>query len=120
MPFITLAIQRKTGTNEMDYLLKGIGGLHMLTSIPSLFILTAWIKRSRKSGSLVRWIWARAAWFLIAGAILDITLLSSMTKDWLKGFATAQLLLDVYVLIYVCWSRKVRDVFSDFPQPSGK
>ena len=78
--------------------------------------------RRRPAGSqLTRYIWAHGRVFLALSALADLALAAqSMTQEFTPGSLSSLLLvlrafLDVYFLIFILASRRVRDVFADFP-----
>ena len=109
----------------------GAGVVAMLRSavsvyalIPSLIaapVLYALVSRAPSSRKLVRWIWARGRMILIVAAILDCAV--SLAASGIAGGETADLnaglllaaVFDVYFLVYIVATRRVRDVFADFP-----
>jgi len=118
LPLVVFATQRKTGSSDLNYLLGDIGLSQAAASILPLIVLVAWFKRNPGGGTFVRWIWRWGRPILMASAAADFVLRVLVTTSWLKTFAAAQLLLDVYIVVYLMMSRKARDVFLDFPEPS--
>jgi len=115
-PIAVFAIARKTGNTEMNYLLSEIGVAHIFASMPALLVLTAWFKRNPSSPVWVRHVWLNGRMLLIISAMADLSLRLVMTVNWWKPLAVAFVLLDIYVVIYIVISQRVRDVFTDFPE----
>ena len=89
----------------------------------ALLVIAAWCRRTPSATRVPRWIWTRGRTFLAASAILDLVLpvyapfqesygVWQLTTPRLIGAA-----LDTYFLAYLLASRRVRDVFSQFPMP---
>lgn len=118
MPIVFYSLRRSGETGGMGVLLDASHFLlYMACSIPALAVLMAWNHRLPAGGSRARWVWARGRWFLLASALLDLAVRILLTANLLKGLALLQLLLDVYVVVYIFVSARVRDVFADFPAP---
>lgn len=97
------------------------------TLIPSLVaapVLYALFARGPSSTKLVRWIWAHGRSMLVLAAALDCAL--SVIGSRLLGGDVADLapgplvvaLFDVYFLVYILATPRVRDAFADFPPPN--
>ena len=78
--------------------------------------------RSPASGRWVRWIFAHGRILLAVSALLDVVLaLAGVSLENVESGdqRTALVLLgaafDIYFLVYLLFSKRVRDVFSDFP-----
>ena len=125
MMLILAATTRGRTSGGMEAFLPG--GEHPmsigLTAIPAMLVLYARVRRSHKAGDFVRRIWKRGRLLLGLSAALEIAtgaflLYSSVGEardaDLLR---VAFLMLDVYILLYMVFSKHVRDVFSDFPPP---
>lgn len=103
------------------------GTVTLYAFIPSLVavpVLYALLARAPSSSAVVRWIWSHGRGILIVAALLDaaISLASSgiiggdvMNLD--AGFLVATL-FDAYFLVYIFVTRRIRDVFADFPDAS--
>lgn len=94
--------------------------------VPSLIaapVLYALVFRAPSSKKLVRWIWAHGRSILVLAAILDcITSVagSGVIGGDVSDLAAAPLLtalFDAYFLVYILVTRRIRDVFTDFPPP---
>jgi hypothetical protein len=95
------------------------------TLVPSciaFLVLFSLVARSPSGGRGVRWIFARGRLLLVLAAVIDLGLaVGSMSLQQVEAGdeRVAGLLLsaffDVYFLIYLLFSKRVRDVFADFP-----
>lgn len=108
--------------SDVATMLRGAASVYAL--VPSLVaapLLYALIFRSPASTKAVRWIWAHGRTILTAAAILDCA--ASITASGVIGGDVADVsgglllaaIFDVYFLVYVLATRRVRDVFADFP-----
>jgi len=94
-----------------------------LPSLIAVPVLYALVFRAPSSTKLIRWIWAHGRSILAIAAILDCAALffgSSVIGGDISDVAAGALLaamFDIYFLIYILATRRVRDVFADFPPP---
>ena len=117
VPFTVFAIARKTQSEDMFYLLSDANSLiYLLCSLPALVIAVCWSRRTPKGGIWVRWLWSQGRGWLTASALLDLSLRIATTTNFFKGFTLAACLLDIYIVVYLFMSVRVRDVFEDFPE----
>jgi hypothetical protein len=91
-----------------------------ITALPALMVLFALFRRSPKAGVLARWAWKHGRVLLAASAVLEIAASVLMLGELpsaadFGSLRLAFLILDVYILVYVLASKRVRDSFSDFP-----
>lgn len=100
------------------------GTISIYELIPSLVaapVLIALIRRAPSSATVVRWIWSHGRILLILAAILDCVV--SIGASRIIGadavdLQVGQLLLaafDIYFLVYILATPRVRDAFADFP-----
>lgn len=95
----------------------------LVPSLVAVPVLYALVFRAPSSKKLVRWIWAHGRSILMLAAILDC--IASLVGSGAIGgdisdLAAATLLtalFDAYFLVYILVTRRVRDVFADFPPP---
>lgn len=102
------------------------GAVSVYALIPSVLaapVLYALVARAPTSNKLVRWIWAHGRATLLVAALLDCAV-SVATSGITGGDAadvSAEFLVaaafDVYFLVYIIATRRVRDAFADFPPP---
>lgn len=123
--FLLLAIYMlgsiKGSTGDMGLLLQT--GDHpsslAITAVPAALVLFALIRRSPSGGRFPRSIWKRGRALLATSALLEIGMavfyLTTLTAGETPSLAVAFLFLDVYILSYVLFSKRVKDTFSDFP-----
>ncbi|MFC1681890.1 hypothetical protein ACFL1S_08995, partial [Pseudomonadota bacterium] len=81
----------------------------------------ALVRRVPDAGKTWQWIWNKCRAFLMASATLELTLLTTyvlMGKRELDGVVMAFTYLDLMILIYLFRSRRLIDVFKDFPGPA--
>jgi hypothetical protein len=96
----------------------------LLPSLVAALVLYALVFRSPSSGKFIRWMWAHGRSILVVAAVLDCGALivgSSITGGGDVGDVAAGPLVaamfDIYFLIYILATRRVRDVFASFPPP---
>jgi hypothetical protein len=123
--FVLLAIYMlgsvKGTTSNMGVLLQG--GDHpsslAITALPALMVLIALTRRSPNGGRIPRSIWKRGRALLATSALLEIGIgvfyLATLTVGETPSLAVAFLFVDVYILFYLLFSKRVKDTFSDFP-----
>lgn len=87
-------------------------------------VLYALLCRGPSSTRLVRWFWAHGRTILIFAAVADCAvsiggsgLIDGDISD-LKPLSLLTALFDVYFLVYILATRRVRDAFADFPPPA--
>lgn len=87
-------------------------------------VLYALLCRGPSSTRLVRWCWAHGRTILAFAAIADcvVSLGGSGLTDGdvgsLRPISLLSALFDVYFLVYILATRRVRDAFRDFPPPA--
>jgi len=103
-------------------MLRGTVSIYAL--IPSLVaapVLCALLARGPSSPTLVRWIWSNGRTILILAAILDCIVSigsSGIIGGDVVNVSPGMLVLamfDIYFLVYILATRRVRDAFADFP-----
>jgi hypothetical protein len=88
-------------------------------------VLYALVSRSPSSTKLIRWFWSHGRSILAVAAILDCAIavydsgaigrdLTDLNAGWLVAA-----LFDVYFLVYILATPRVRDAFGDFPPPAA-
>jgi hypothetical protein len=94
----------------------------LVSSVIAALILFTLCRRVPTAPDWVRWIWAHGRIFLALSAALDITLLlialvrqGEINDQSLLSLCAAA--IDLYFLVYVLAARRVRHVFSEFPEP---
>jgi uncharacterized protein (DUF983 family) len=98
----------------------------MLTDLPAVLVLFAIGHRVPNGHDFMRRVWKSGRLLLLASYIGGITLFSYLNKDvitdpssWDFPDAMLVVMLDVVVVAYLLLSQRVRDVFLDFPNPTG-
>lgn len=100
------------------------GTVTIYAFVPSLVaapVLYGLLCRAPTSTYLVRWFWSHGRTLLILAAILDGAgsigssgIIGGDVADLSAGFLVAAL-FDAYFLVYLFATRRIRDVFADFP-----
>jgi hypothetical protein len=94
----------------------------LLPSLLAALVLYALCRRVPSASGAVRWIWAHGRLILAAAAALDVALLSVslLGHGDFNDQSFAPLLagiVDLYFLAYILMAQRVRDAFSEFPDP---
>jgi hypothetical protein len=107
-------------TNELMH-----GLFSVSTLVPSCVafpVLCALALRAPSSGPAVRWLVSHGRILLAAAALIDAALsLSSLSIERVEsadehvGAVLLGAILDAYLFVYVLISKRIRDVFADFP-----
>lgn len=125
LPLLVTLSQLGGGSADTQALVHGLFGLGtLLPSSLAFLVLFALAMRSPSGARPARWIWGRGRLLLAAAAILDLVLAvggSSARHDGAGTFSEWEVVaavFDLYFLVYVLASRRVRDVFADFPAPA--
>lgn len=102
------------------------GTVSIYAFVPSLAaapVLCALLLRSPCATRLIRWFWSHGRMLLILAAICDCVIsvgasgaIGADAADLNAGWLVAAL-FDIYFLVYVLVTRRVRDAFADFPPP---
>jgi hypothetical protein len=111
------------GSANANELVHGLFPLRALASSCIAFpVLCALALRAPSSGRAVRWLVRHGRLLLAVAAAADALLsLSTLSLERIEsaddqvGVALLGVLFDVYLCLYVLVSRRVRDVFGDFP-----
>ncbi|HUN74174.1 MAG TPA: DUF2919 family protein [Steroidobacteraceae bacterium] len=97
----------------------------VIPSVMAAAVLCALLRRMPSASKPVRWIWTNGQFLLAAAALADLVL-QLLDSPLLRGDTYDQpawplvaATVDLYFLAYVFASRRVRDVFADFPAPAG-
>jgi hypothetical protein len=123
LPFVS-GVSSFGGARDGTSLTQGLFGVE--DSLPAALALTvflALLRRTPSASQLWRSIWSFGRPLLAAAAVADlaislyrflqITDANALRTEWLLLACLA----DGYVLVYLFRSRRVRDVFNDFPAP---
>lgn len=93
----------------------------LIPSALASLVIIALLMRSPSRGGVIRWFVMRGNWVLAFAALLDLALavFDSLVRPGAlsSGAPTLVVGLDVYALVYVLGSRRVRDVFASYPAP---
>jgi hypothetical protein len=99
----------------------------ILTDLPAALVLFAIGHRVPNGQNFMRRVWKSGRWLLLASYVAGITLFSYLNKDvmtdpssWDFPDAMFVVMMDVVVVAYLLGSERVRDVFRDFPDPTGQ
>jgi len=125
MPIIAAVTRFSGSTADLQNILPDANPvLGYLLGVPALALLYASIKRTPTSGRFVRWLWNNGRSLLVVitlaqsyvpirELLLSVgpSLPSSSVADFLVVLVNAQ------ILIFALTSRRVRDTFSQFPEP---
>lgn len=126
--FVLLLASNLASVSRMDpgisaTLRSAISVYSLLPSLIAALVLYALVFRAPSSTRLIRWIWAHGRAILAVAAILDCAALSVGSgiiggdiSDVAAGPVVAAM-FDIYFLVYLLATRRVRDVFADFPPP---
>ncbi|HRY14803.1 MAG TPA: DUF2919 family protein [Candidatus Competibacteraceae bacterium] len=95
-----------------------------VADLPALLIWLAWRYRRPRTGTAWRWLWRRGRLALLAtlitqGALLMVTQAEKLLTSGEEGaFLVIYLMIQGWALTYVGFSRRLTDVFRDFPDPA--
>tara|TARA_B100001079_G_C16308361_1_gene468869 strand:- start:54 stop:539 length:486 start_codon:yes stop_codon:yes gene_type:complete len=89
----------------------------VISALPTLAVLVAWIRRHSSAGSVPRFIWANGKSLLIVSAILNLLgiLWSVTSRESISNLDLTQIVLSFSCLFYVLRSQRLRDTFLSFP-----
>lgn len=97
----------------------------VLSDLPALLVLAAWIRRAPKAGNFVRWIWRHGQVLLSASLLPQFVLLiflegggvwSAYFYDDRERLVIISLSLNLLVLYFLWRFPLFGDVFADFPK----
>ncbi len=95
----------------------------VLAGLPALALLiVALVRRVPDAGQPWRWIWENGRTLLIASASLELVLMVvyvAIGRRQIDEVVVAFAYLDIMILVYLIKSRRVVDLFNDFPKPSA-
>jgi len=123
IPFVIGIGSLGGGSANVNELVHGLFSLSTLAPSCIAFpVLCALALRSPSSGRAVRWIYSHGHLLLATAAILDGALaLSALSLERVESAdeqaagVLVRIVCDAYVCLYVLISKRVRDVFADFP-----
>jgi hypothetical protein len=113
----------RVGPEGMATLRGTVSAYAFVPSLVAAPVLYALICRAPSAAKPLRWIWAHGRTILTLAAILDCaaSIASSGLIDGdaanLNPISLLAALFDIYFLVYLLATRRVRDVFADFPAP---
>jgi hypothetical protein len=89
----------------------------MMSALPALAIVAAWIRRHPSAGRLPRLVWANGKSLLVFSATLNVFLIvwSIVERKLISNFDLIQIVVSFYCLLYVIRSERLRDTFLSFP-----
>jgi hypothetical protein len=93
----------------------------LVPSLVAAAVLYALFRRVPAASDRVRWIWARGRSLLAVSAVMDLALSLAQSPLWRPSGADASPMpllaaaFDLYFLVYILTTRRVRDTFADFP-----
>ena len=92
--------------------------LFLISDVPGVLVLFARINRTSDAGAKVRWIWHHGLALLVLGLSMSAAATSyyyhrEIVNIENPGFFL--LIADVGIVLYLLFSRRVKDVFADFP-----
>jgi len=113
-----------TGSHT-EGVMRGVFGLIALpAALPACLVLVALVSRSPARGPIVRWIWANGRLLLGLAAILDLAIPGALLLLGNNEAEQQQTLgralsegFDLYFLLFIACSRRLRDVFRSYPAP---
>ncbi len=111
---------RKFSASAIDYSPLFSNETLLLASLPAIFLIVVAFCRVPSAGAAARTIWRNGRSILVASVILDLLIAWMISPKQLQAIGALQVafvILDVYVLIYLFRSTRVRDTFADFPTP---
>lgn len=121
LPFVG-GLSSMTGSANMASVTRGLTSSEdFVPAAMALMVLMAFLRRRPSGSQLTRYIWAHGRVILALSALADLALAAqSMSQEFTTSSMSSLLLvlrafLDVYFLIFIFASRRVRDVFADFP-----
>ncbi|WP_018690856.1 DUF2919 family protein [Algicola sagamiensis] len=94
-----------------------------LIAIPATTLCIALARRTENGRDFSAWVWKRGKLLLLLGCVADTVgiLLQASMNQWLFEWITAVLLLlNFWLAVYMIRSRRMRDVFRDWPEFSSK
>ena len=94
--------------------------LEAATTIPVLFLLFSWYKRTPDASRMVRTIWRNGKILIMTTALLQLCIISSplwlTTSNIMTRSSWIQLFLYISIILITSISTYFRDCFSDFPE----
>lgn len=119
---LTVLVSRRTRASsgaEIDMSWLTIHSLwEFVVCIPAVLVLVALIRRKVEAGQFIRAIWVRGRLLLLLGAVGQLSVLGYLLlleKISASGPMLVVLFLQIYVLLFLIQSKRVKDVFSMFP-----
>lgn len=125
LPIIVHVSSLAGGTADTTEYVRGVFSIGTaIASCIAVLVLYALIRRSPRASAPARWIWTHGRLLLAASAALDLVLtVTELARQGSSADTAVWNVLtsacDVYFLLYVLVSSRVRDTFADFPQPEA-
>ncbi len=123
LPFVG-GISSMGGSSVTSTLTRGLFGVedYIPAAVTSLMLL-AFLRRTPTASRLWRHIWNGGQFVLGSAATVDLTVAVLRLRQvvdnasWQTSLLLGACLMDCYIVLYLLTSRRVRDVFCDFPAP---
>ncbi|MDH3981192.1 MAG: DUF2919 domain-containing protein [Gammaproteobacteria bacterium] len=94
--------------------------LAILATVPVLLLVYAWVRRKPGAPAFVRRLWAKGVVLLTSAAVLYIggvfvPLLTHVIAS-IRPIGWGQVAISILIIFYLFTSKRVRDIFADFPE----
>jgi len=124
LPFIS-GVSSMGGAADASSLTRGMFGFEdFVAATLTLIVLLTFFKRTPSASQVWRSIWRSGRIILVAAAVVDLAvslyrfLHITDTNSLRPELVLLACTVDAYIVVYLFRSRRVRDVFNDFPTPS--
>jgi hypothetical protein len=95
-------------------------GALLYSCIPALLVFISMTRRLPSTGVFLRWVWQHGRGLLLLGLVLEIGLILLYFRfqlQKLNEMNLAFLYIDSCLILFLLKSQRIRDVFTEFPQP---
>ena len=95
-------------------------GALLYSCIPALLVFISTARRLPSTGAVLRWVWQHGRGLLLLSLVLEMGLILwyfGLQLQKLNEVSLAFLYIDSCLILFLLKSQRIRDVFSEFPQP---
>ena len=93
----------------------------VFSDVPGIIVLSASVNRTPSAGEKIRWVWANAAKILMLGLLISTAATIRFYKQEQQSILSLEclgfwvVLLNFVFVLYLYFSRQVKELFADFP-----
>jgi hypothetical protein len=123
IPFLG-GVASSNGSADAASLTRGLfSPLDFAPAVIAVILPIAYLRRVPRASGFWRRLWSYGRWILASSAAADLAISlyrmmqTGMDESWRPQWQFLGCAVDVYIILYLLRSERLRDVFADFPTP---